>query len=77
LPINEAVTWARSRFGGRQSRLPLSLTTHAETGALDVERPAGWSPALDPTPQFIAIEDSRRIFDLIQKLAQQASSRPA
>lgn len=37
---------------------------------------AAWSPALDPTPQFIAIEDSRRIFDLIQKLAQQAVARP-
>lgn len=28
---------------------------------------AGWSPALDPTPQFIAIAEARRIFDLIQR----------
>lgn len=27
----------------------------------------GWSPSLDPTPQFIAIEDCRRVFDLIQR----------
>jgi len=26
-----------------------------------------WSPALDPTPQFIAIEDARRVFDLINR----------
>lgn len=27
---------------------------------------SGWSPALDPTPQFLAIEDARRVFDHIQ-----------
>jgi hypothetical protein len=27
---------------------------------------AGWSPAFDPTPQFIAIEDARRVFEHIQ-----------
>jgi hypothetical protein len=27
---------------------------------------SGWTPALDPTPQFIAIEDARRVFDHIQ-----------
>jgi hypothetical protein len=27
---------------------------------------SAWSPALDPTPQFIAIDDARRVFDLIQ-----------
>ncbi len=26
-----------------------------------------WSPALDPTPQFLAIEDVRHVFDLIQR----------
>ena len=26
-----------------------------------------WSPALDPTPQFLMIEDARRVFDLIQR----------
>ncbi len=26
-----------------------------------------WSPALDPTPQFLAIPDARGVFDLIQK----------
>src|SRR5262245_28041101 len=27
---------------------------------------SSWSPAFDPTPQFIAIEDARRVFDYIQ-----------
>ena len=27
----------------------------------------GWTPALDPTPQFIAIDDVHRVFDLIQR----------
>lgn len=26
-----------------------------------------WSPALDPTPQFIAIDDVRQVYDLLQK----------
>jgi hypothetical protein len=26
----------------------------------------GWSPAFEPTPQFIAIEDAQRVFDHIQ-----------
>lgn len=30
-------------------------------------RMSGWSPALDPTPQFIAIDDARRMFDLVQR----------
>lgn len=28
---------------------------------------AGWTPSLDPTPQFLAIEDARRVFDLVQR----------
>lgn len=32
-----------------------------------------WSPSLDPTPQFIAIKDVRRVFDLVQ---QSTVSRP-
>ncbi|HXU99191.1 MAG TPA: hypothetical protein VG166_01680 [Caulobacteraceae bacterium] len=32
-----------------------------------------WSPALDPTPQFLAIDDVRSVFDKIQRSAQ---SRP-
>jgi hypothetical protein len=28
---------------------------------------SGWTPALDSTPQFIAIDDARRVFDLIQR----------
>ena len=28
---------------------------------------SSWSPALDPTPQFLGIEDARRVFDLIQR----------
>jgi len=31
-----------------------------------------WSPALDPTPQFLAIPDARRVFDLVQR----RSTRP-
>jgi hypothetical protein len=27
---------------------------------------AGWSPAFDPTPQFIAVDDARRVFEHIQ-----------
>lgn len=30
----------------------------------------GWSPSLDPTPQFIAIEGARRVFDLVQRTRQ-------
>jgi hypothetical protein len=26
-----------------------------------------WSPSLDPTPQFLAIDDVRRVYDLIQR----------
>jgi hypothetical protein len=29
-----------------------------------------WTPALDPTPRFIGIENVRRVFDLIQRLTQ-------
>lgn len=29
-----------------------------------------WLPALDPTPQFLAIADARRVFDLIQGQAR-------
>jgi membrane protein YdbS with pleckstrin-like domain len=28
---------------------------------------SAWSVALDPTPQFLGIEDARRVFDLIQR----------
>jgi len=28
---------------------------------------SGWIPALDSTPQFLAIEDARRVFDQIQR----------
>jgi hypothetical protein len=31
---------------------------------------SSWTPALDPTPQFIAIENSRSVFDQIQSVAQ-------
>lgn len=30
---------------------------------------AALAPSLDPTPQFLAVEDARRAFDLIQRLA--------
>jgi membrane protein YdbS with pleckstrin-like domain len=28
---------------------------------------SSWSPAFDPTPQFIAIDDARKVFDLVQR----------
>jgi hypothetical protein len=40
------------------------------------QRGPGWgyhqavSPAFDPNPQFLAIEDARRVFDLIQRTAR-------
>jgi hypothetical protein len=34
---------------------------------------SGWSPSLDPAPQFIAIENARSVFDQIQRAAQKAS----
>jgi hypothetical protein len=27
---------------------------------------SAWTPALDPTPQFIAIENARSVFDQVQ-----------
>lgn len=30
-------------------------------------RGVSWSPALDPTPAFLAIDDVRRVFDLVQR----------
>jgi hypothetical protein len=30
-----------------------------------------WTPAFDPTPQFIAIDDVHRVFDLIQRSTSQ------
>jgi hypothetical protein len=30
-----------------------------------------WSPSLDPTPQFLAIDDVRRVYDLVQRAIQQ------
>ncbi|MGY4396863.1 hypothetical protein ACVWZA_002048 [Sphingomonas sp. UYAg733] len=32
-----------------------------------------WSPTLDPTPQFIAIDDVRGVYNLIQRLANDRS----
>jgi hypothetical protein len=34
---------------------------------------SGWSPSLDPTPQFIAIENARSVFDQIQRATQRAA----
>jgi hypothetical protein len=30
----------------------------------------GMSPAFDPNPQFLAIDEARRVFDLIQRTAR-------
>jgi hypothetical protein len=34
---------------------------------------AVWTPALDPTPQFIAIDNARRVFNQIQRSMQRAA----
>ena len=31
---------------------------------------ASWTPSLDPTPQFIAIEDARSVFDQVQRASR-------
>ena len=31
---------------------------------------ASWTPSLDPTPQFIGIEDARNVFDQIQRTSR-------
>ena len=31
---------------------------------------SGWTPALDPTPQFLSIADARSVFDRIQRASQ-------
>jgi hypothetical protein len=33
---------------------------------------SAWAPALDPTPQFIAIENARSVFDQIQRASAEA-----
>jgi hypothetical protein len=35
---------------------------------------SSWSPALDPTPQFIAIDNVRQVFDLVQKAEKSAAA---
>jgi hypothetical protein len=37
-------------------------------------RRTNWTPSLDPTPQFIAIENARSVFDQIQ-MATKTSAR--
>jgi hypothetical protein len=32
-----------------------------------------WTPALDPTPQFVAIEDAQRIYDQIDRASRRAA----
>lgn len=32
-----------------------------------------WYPSVDPTPRFIAIDNARHVFDLIQRLSQKTS----
>jgi hypothetical protein len=34
---------------------------------------SSWTPSLDPTPQFLAIENARSVFDQIQRAAQKAA----
>jgi hypothetical protein len=34
---------------------------------------SAWTPAFDPTPQFIAIENCRHVFDLIQQSSYQSA----
>ncbi|TGQ09929.1 MULTISPECIES: PH domain-containing protein [unclassified Mesorhizobium] len=53
----ETATRGTLRFGAAASGYPLS----------GYPRMTGWFPALDPVPQFIGIQDPRRVFDLVMK----------
>lgn len=44
-----------------------TLRFGAATSAYPFSRMNGWFPALDPVPQFLGIEQPRRVFDLIMK----------
>ncbi|CDX45591.1 hypothetical protein P9273_27695 [Mesorhizobium sp. WSM4935] len=50
----ETATRGTLRFGASASPYPFS-------------RMNGWFPAFDPVPQFLGIEQPRRVFDLIMK----------
>ena len=65
-------------------RLPeLSLEERADGRGTILFQPAqpmwntrswsSWTPALDPTPQFLRIADARNVFDRIQKLGARVS----
>jgi hypothetical protein len=67
-------------------RLPeLSLNERADGWGTILFQPAqpvwnnrnfsNWTPALDPSPQFLRIPEARNVFDRIQKLAQEFSNR--
>lgn len=32
-----------------------------------------WAPALDPTPQFLAIEDAQHVYDQIERASRNAA----
>jgi hypothetical protein len=53
----ETATRGTLRFGAAAPGYPLS----------GYPRMTGWFPALDPVPQFIGIQDPRRVFDLVMK----------
>lgn len=85
---NRRILIVRSGTFGRLTsldldRLPdLQLTERADgSGTIRFGAPAPylaggwaiWTPALDPVPQFIAIENAQRAFDQIQRAARSAA----
>ena len=36
---------------------------------------AGWIPSLDPTPQFLAINDARRVFEMVEEHRREGDAR--
>ena len=53
--------------GGRGTiRLGHTVNTYGRYGG------AGWMPVLDPTPQFLGVEDARSVFDQIQQARSRA-----
>lgn len=45
----------------------------AELSMFNNRKASAWAPSLDAVPQFIAIEDARRVFDLVQRSSQTKS----
>jgi hypothetical protein len=64
LPQLPDISLSESRDGRGTIRFGTEVSMFGNRGM------SSWSPALDPTPQFIAIQDARRVFDLVQHANQ-------